>query len=95
MRTPHLDWVLATIEPDELNKNLDGFSVNPICPEPLIYAPPIAHLFSRYLIKFDEFYAVLIWNDNAYFGNLIQVHSDFNYKKLPLTNILGTAHRVA
>ena len=75
MKTPNLDLILANIEPDELGKNLVGFGVNLICPEPLIYAPSIARVFSLNLIRVDEFYALLTWDDNANFGNLIQVHS--------------------
>ena len=37
--------------------------------------------FPLNLIIVDEFYALLTWDDNAYFGNLIQVHSDFSFKK--------------
>ena len=94
MKTAHLDLVLATIEPDELGKNLVGFGVNLVCPEPLIYAPSITRVFSLNLIIVDEFYDLLTWDDNAYFGNLIQVHSDFSCKKIPITNILGTADRM-
>ncbi len=32
MKTPHLDLVIATIEPDELGKNLVGFGLHLICP---------------------------------------------------------------
>ena len=45
MKTPNLNLILATIEPGELGKNLVGFGVNLICPEPLIYAPSIARVF--------------------------------------------------
>ena len=83
MKTPDLDLILATMEPDELGKNLTGFGVNLICPEPSIYAPSLARVFSLNLIRVDEFYALLTWDDNANFGNLIQVHSDFSYKKTP------------
>ena len=71
-----LDLILANIEPDELGKNLVGFGVNQICPEPLIYAPSIARVFSLNLSRVDEFFAFLTWDDNANFGNLIQVHSE-------------------
>ena len=71
------------MEPDELGKNLAGFGVNLMCPEPSIYAPSIARVFSLNLIRVDEFYALLTWDDNANFGNLVQVHSDFSYKKIP------------
>ena len=95
MKTPNLDLILATMEPDELGKNLTGFGVNLICPEPSIYAPSIARVFSLNLIRVDEFFALLSWDHNANFSNLIQVHSDFSYKKLPITNILRTADRLA
>ena len=95
MEVQNRDLILANIEPDELGKNLVGFGVNLICPEHLIYAPSIARVFSLNLIRVDEFYALLTWDDNANFGNLIQVHSDFSYKKLPTTNILMTADHVA
>ena len=80
MKTPNLDLILATMEPDELGKNLTGFGVNLICPEPSIYAPSIARVFSLNLIRVDEFYALLTWDDNANFGDLIQAHSEFSYE---------------
>ena len=83
MEAGKLNKTLATIEPDELGKNLVGFGVNIICPNPLIYAPSIARVFSLNLIRVDEFYALLTWDENANFGSLIQVHSDFSYKKTP------------
>ena len=58
MKTPNLDLILATMEPDELVKNSVGFGVNLICPELLIYAPSIARVFSLNLIRVDEFYAL-------------------------------------
>ena len=39
MKTPNLDLISTTMELDEIGKNLVGFGVNLICPEPLIYAP--------------------------------------------------------
>jgi len=95
MKTPNLDLILATMEPDEFGKSLNGFGVNLICTEPSIYAPSLARVFSLNLIRVDEFYALLTWDDNANFGNLIQVHSDFSDKKFLITNILRTADRVA
>ena len=95
MEAGKLNTTLATIEPDELGKNLVGFGVNIICPNPLVYAPSIARVFSLKLIRVDEFYALLTWGDNANFGNLIQVHSDYTYKKNPTMNILGIANHVA
>ena len=88
-KIPNLDLNLANIELDELGKNLVSFGVNLICPEPLIYAPSIARVFSLNLIRVDEVYALLTWNDNANFGNPIQVHSDFSYKKPPLCKYFG------
>ena len=76
MEAIKLNTILATIEPDDLGKNLVGFGVNIICPNPLIYAPSIARVFSLNLIRVDEFYAILTWDNNANFDNLIQVHSD-------------------
>ena len=84
MEADKLNTTLATIEPDKLGKNLVGFGVNIICPNPLVYAPSIARVFSLKLIRVDEFYALLTWGDNANFDNLIQVHSDYTYKKNPL-----------
>ena len=75
MEVPNLDLSLANIEPDELGKNRVDFGVNLICPEPMIYAPSIARVFSQNLNRVDEFYALLTWDDNASFSNLIQVHS--------------------
>ena len=82
-KIPNLDLIPATIKQYELGKNLVGFEVNLICPEPLIYALSIARVFSLNLIRVDEFYALLTWDDNANFGNPIQVHSDFSYKPPP------------
>ena len=84
METTKLNTNIATIEPDDLGKNLVGFVEDIICPNPLIYAPSISRVFSLNLIRFDKFYALLTWDDNANFGNLIQVHSDYTYKKKPL-----------
>ena len=95
MEAGKLNKTLATIEPDELGKNLVGFGVNIICPNPLVYAPSIARVFSLKLIRVDEFYALLTWGDIANFGNLIQVHSEYTYKKKPTMNILGIANHVA
>ena len=86
MEVPNLDLSLANIEPDELGKNRVDFGVNLICPEPFIYAPSIARVFSSNFAKVDDFFALLTWDDNANFGNLIQVHSEFSYKK-PLLQI--------
>ena len=95
LKTPNLELILATIEPDELGESLVGLGVNLIFPEPLTYTPSITRVFSLNLIGVDEFYALLTWDDNANFGNLIQVHSEFSYKKTPTTNILRTADHVA
>ena len=83
LKTPNLELILATIEPDELGESLVGLGVNLIFPEPLTYTPSITRVFSLNLIGVDEFYALLTWDDNANFGNLIQVHSDHSYKKTP------------
>ena len=91
MEAGKLNTTLATIEPDELGKNLVGFGVNIICPNPLVYAPSIARVFSLKLIRVDEFYALLTWGDNANFGNLIQVHSDYTYKKNPYYEYFGNS----
>ena len=74
MKTPQLGLMLVTIEPDELDKNLVGFGGNLKCPEPLIYAPSIAQVFSLNLFRVDEFQALLSCDDTANFGNLMQVH---------------------
>ena len=63
--------------------------MNLICPEPLTYTPSIARVFSSNPIRVDELYALLTWDDNANFGNLIQVHSDDNYKKTPYYKYFG------
>ena len=42
-----------------------------------------SHEFFLNLISVDEFYALLNWDNNANFGNLIQVHSNFSYEKTP------------
>jgi len=91
MEAIKLNTILATIEPDDLGKNLVGFGVNIICPNPLIYAPSIARVFSLNLIRVDEFYAILTWDNNANFGNLIQVHSDCSYKKTPYCKYFGNS----
>ena len=83
MKIPNLNQILSTIEPDELSKNLVGFGKYLIFREPLISALSIATVFSLNLIKAYKFYALLNWDDNANFGNLIQVHSDFSYIKTP------------
>jgi hypothetical protein len=45
MEAGKLNTTLATIEPDKLGKNLVGFGVNIILPNPLVYAPSIARVF--------------------------------------------------
>ena len=83
-----LNTILATIEPDDLGKNLVGFEIYIICPNPLIYAPSITRAFSLNLIRVDEPYALKTWDNNANFGNLIQVHSDCRWKTPTTVNIL-------
>ena len=65
--------------------------MNIICPNPLIYEPLIARVFSLNLIRVDEFYAFLAWDNNANFDNLIQVHSDCSYKKTHYCKYFGNS----
>ena len=54
----------ATIEADDLGRMLRGMGINLLCPNPQDYAPRIAHVLGLNIIRVDEFFGLLSWQDD-------------------------------
>ena len=79
----------ATIEADDLGRMLRGMGINLLCPDPLDYAPRIAHVLGLKIIRLDGFFGLLSWLDNPDSDSLIQLHADKTYAQHPYHAMLG------
>lgn len=79
----------ATIEADDLGRMLRGMGINLLCPNPQDYAPRIAHVLGLNIIRVDEFFGLLSWQDDPDHNGLIQLHADKTYAAHPYYVMLG------
>ena len=79
----------ATIEADDLGRMLRGMGINLLCPDIRDYAPRIAHVLGLNIIRVDEFFGLLSWQDDPDHNSLIQLHADKTYAAHPYYVMLG------
>ena len=80
---------LKTIAPDDLGRTLQGFGVNLLVKDALIYTESLSKVLGVEVIRAEQAFALIttsfrsLSSDDVAISHLIQIHADFTYHNNP------------